>query len=130
MRATGGIRLRDQVLRLAVVLPLLLAALFPVGLMARTGADGQMVMVLCTGDGPVQMVLDPVTGQFHKAPPTSDRTGCDWAMSQVAGDIAPPAPLPLPPDAMSRAAPALAVALWRPAHDPRGIWARGPPASV
>lgn len=122
-------RLRALTLHLVLTGLLLVSALFPVGMMAQAGADGQTVMVICSGDGPMRLVLDPVTGQFHKAP-SSGKTGCDWAMAQDAGDIAAPPALPLPPLAHSRAAPVQASLLWRPAHDPRGIWARGPPSLV
>lgn len=114
--------------RMLAVGLLLLAALFPVGMMPGMGQDGQVVMVLCSGNGPVQMVLDPMTGAFHKAP-AQGGPACDWAGAQAALDVAPPVVVPVAV-VVRRAGPDLAVALWRPAYDPRGLWARGPPVSI
>jgi len=117
-------------LSLALILPLVLSALFPVGLMPTQGRDGQMVMVLCSGNGPMLMVLDPATGELRQAPATRRQTACDWATAQALSDLATPVALPALPAKVRRAGPAFAANLWRPAHDPRGIWARGPPSSM
>lgn len=114
---------------LAVVLPLVLAALFPVGVMPGQDQDGQTVMVLCSGDGPMLMVLDPVTGAFHKAP-ASGKSACHWAAGPALAALPTPQALPVPVLLTRRAALPLSAALWQPAHDPRGIFARGPPIPV
>lgn len=119
-----------QVRGLAVVLPLVLAALFPVGVMPGQDQDGQTVMVLCSGDGPMLMVLDPITGEFRKAPASSAKSSCHWAHGPALADLALPQPVPVPILLTRRAALPLAAALWMPAHDPRGIFARGPPVPV
>jgi hypothetical protein len=60
-------------------------ALLPAGVMPSQGAGG-LTLVLCTGDGPVSVTLDPVTGE-----PTQDAPDrCAWAVAQG------PAVLPLP----------------------------------
>lgn len=100
--------------------------------MPERNASGAMEMVLCTGDGAVVMLMDPATGEMRpKQPRQSAKPGCDWAMGQALADAAPLAfVLALPQAQTRRAARALANDLWRPAHDPRGIYARGPPALV
>ncbi|MCW1918924.1 hypothetical protein NX862_09160 [Rhodobacter sp. KR11] len=108
-----------------MLLLLMFSAQFQVGLMPAEDASGQMVMVICSGDGPMMMVLDPQTGELRQAPPSTTKSGCHWASADVAV-----VPVSLP---VVIAAPVRAVShvtesdLWRPAHDPRGLWARGPP---
>ena len=123
-------RLQKVALRLLVVLPLLALGLFPAGVMPTLGSDGGMVLVLCSGDGPMLMTVDPATGTFKKAPPSAPKTACDWAMAQAGGTLPAAMTLPLPPQTLVRAAPALASLDFRPAHDPRGIYARGPPSLI
>ena len=123
-------RLQKVELRLLVVLPLLALGLFPAGVMPTLGSDGGMVLVLCSGDGPMLMTVDPATGTFKKAPPSAPKTACDWAMAQAGGTLPAAMTLPLPPQNLVRAAPALASLDYRPAHDPRGIYARGPPSLI
>ena len=123
-------RLQKVALRLLVVLPLLALGLFPAGVMPTLGSDGGMVLVLCSGDGPMLMTVDPATGTFKKAPPSAPKTACDWAMAQAGVTMPAALTLPLPPQTLVRAAPALASLDFRPAHDPRGIYARGPPSLI
>ena len=123
-------RLQKVALRLLVVLPLLALGLFPAGVMPTLGSDGGMVLVLCSGDGPMLMTVDPATGTFKKAPPSAPKTACDWAMAQAGGTLPAAMTLPLPPQNLVRSAPALASLDYRPAHDPRGIYARGPPSLI
>lgn len=116
------------VFRLILVALLGLAVPFQVGLMpARTGEG--VVMVICSGDGPMLMVFDPATGTFHKAPAETAKTHCDWAASPVAMPAAP-AEFDLPLRLWTGVDRATMAEIWRPAHDPRGLWARGPPLSV
>ncbi len=111
--------------RLAIVLLLIFSAQFQVGLMPAQDASGRMVMVICSGDGPLMMVVDPQTGELRPAPPATKTSGCHWAASDVAVMAAA---LPVVIAAQLRAVePVIETDLWRPAHDPRGIWARGPP---
>lgn len=114
---------------MVLVLPFLLSALIAPGLMPARALDGQMVLVICAEGGPVDMVLDPVTGE---AVPLAQEDGrCDWAMALGC--------LMVPPDAVSvptltltqtRFHPVQADTLWNPAFDPAGLHARGPPIRV
>jgi len=122
--------LRHLAIRLAVVLPLLALGLFPAGIMPGQDHAGRIALVLCSGDGPMLMVLDPATGTFQKAPPSAPKAACDWAMAQAHGTTTPVLTLPLPPLTESRASFALASLDFRPTHDPRGIYARGPPSLI
>jgi len=118
--------------RLLAVLAVLGLSLLPPGVMPERRMAGGLEMVLCSGAGAVAMVLDPATGEMQPKPDrTSAKPGCDWAMAQAGADLAPmPFVLTAPMMATRRAAPPLANPLWRPAHDPRGLYARGPPALV
>ena len=117
-------------LRLVVVLPLLALGLLPAGVMPGQDHDGGVVLVLCSGNGPMLMTLDPATGSFKQAPPSAPKTACDWAMAQGGGTLPTALTLPMPPQTLVRAAPALASLDFRPTHDPRGIYARGPPSLI
>ncbi len=109
------------------MLLLLFAAQFQVGLMPAE-AGGRAVMVICSGDGPLMMVVDPTTGKLRPAPPATKSSGCDWAGGALAVEPAATAVLFVAP--VVGVAPQTAADVWRPAHDPRGIWARGPPRSM
>ena len=121
---------RRAALRFFVVLPLLALGVFPAGVMPTQGSDGEMVLVLCTGDGPMLMTLDPTTGTLQKAQPSSPKSVCDWAIAQAGVTLPAAITLPVPPQTLVRAAPALASLDFRPTHDPRGIYARGPPSLI
>lgn len=123
-------RLRAALMLLPALLALAVLALVPVGVMPEQDASGGIVMVICSGDGPVSMTFNPATGEVTPAKPTPAKPGCDWAMAQFISDLAQPVALPVPAFGTRRATPALAVDLWRPAHDPRGIQARGPPSVI
>jgi hypothetical protein len=126
-----------RALRIAVCLPFLALCLLPQGVMPVRAADGTMVLTLCTGAGAVDMVIDLSTGREvparapDRAPDRakSDKP-CDWTsfQSQV-----------LMPDGDGLTVVALVVRMdfvplpaqvFLPAHDPRGLFARGPPQPV
>ena len=116
--------LMDRIDRLCAwlfLVPFFVMMLMPATVMPTVGADGQMTLVICTGDGPVTMAD---TG----ADPGKLRAPCDWAMGHV--DVAvTQTPLTVRPVIYERFLPATAVTLWRPAHDTRSVTARGPPAT-
>lgn len=75
--------------------PFLMLSLLSPAVMPAQAADGTFTLVLCTGDGPVEMQIDLATGQpVHKSPADrSDR--CAWACGQMAmvQNAAPALPL-------------------------------------
>ena len=113
-----------------LVLPFLLLAGIAPGYMPVRGADGAITMVICADGMAVEVAIDPATGEpvAQDAAPEDGR--CAWA--QLAMAVHPVAePVLAPPRQMAVVlVPAAPDDLWRPAHDPRGLWARGPPASV
>jgi hypothetical protein len=109
-----------------LLLPFVVMSLFAPGVMPTRGADGGMQVVLCSPDGPVNVTIGP-DGQPQPAKdhPSDDR--CDWAVGRA--DLAL-ADLPILMEPVTLGLPMGMTDLWaehRPAHDPRGIYARGPP---
>ncbi len=127
---TALCRLWAAIRFLPALIALVVLGLVPAGVMPTQDASGGLVMVICSGEGAVSMTFDPATGVVMPAKPAPAKPGCDWAMAQTVADLALPVVLPLPVLGTGRAAPALAADLWRPAHDPRGIQARGPPSAI
>ena len=133
MRAPERIRtLAQDATRLLAFVAAFGLAILPHGVMPHVGATGALELVLCSVEGPVTMVVDPITGETkRKAPSDSAKPACDWATAHSSGTVLTEAPFPKPPQTLDRqAAPAMETALWRPAHDPRGLYARGPPSLV
>lgn len=116
--------------RLMAVVALLGLAILPQGVMPHVGADGGLELVLCSSEGPVSMIIDPATGEARrKGPAESAKPACDWAIAHSFSVLLADTPAPSPPETLDkRATVALATSVWRPAHDPRGIYARGPPS--
>jgi len=76
----------------ALLAPFLLLSLLPSSAMPARAADGTLTMVLCTGDGPVEMAMDLATGQPvkpqpAKPPPEGKADHCDWASGQFTADL-------------------------------------------
>ena len=133
MRAPERIRtLAQDATRLLAFVAAFGLAILPTGVMPHVGATGALELVLCSVEGPVTMVVDPITGETkRKAPSDSAKPACDWATAHSSVTVLTEAPFPKPPQTLDRqAAPAMETALWRPAHDPRGLYARGPPSLV
>lgn len=133
MRAPERIRtLAQDATRLLAFVAAFGLAILPTGVMPHVGATGALELVLCSVEGPVTMVVDPITGETkRKAPSDSAKPACDWATAHSSGTVLTEAPFPKPPQTLDRqAAVAMETALWRPAHDPRGLYARGPPSLV
>jgi hypothetical protein len=107
---------------LLMLLPFVLLSLVGQGVMPKRTAQG-ITLVLCSVDGPVEVTLDPATG----APvPSTPDPHCDWATAQVLALTALPE-TPVLPLTLRPAEPAGEAPVHRPAHDPRGLFARGPP---
>ena len=111
-----------------LLMPFLALCVMSPAAMLERNASGLLVMVLCTGDGAVEMAVDLGTGNKTDAPQTKQR--CDWAAAHAA--VLNVAPIALPTAAVThhRATAPLANPDWRAAHDPRNLWARGPPSLV
>lgn len=113
---------------LVLVVPFLLLSLIAPGYMPVRDADGTVRMVICVDGGAVEMVMDLRTGEPVPAAPNDHR--CDWAQMALA-DLVAKDPLPSPPQhLLGWSAPATPDDLWQPAHDPRGLYARGPPTLI
>ena len=114
---------------LVLVLPFLLMSLVAPGFMPGRAADGTITMVICADGVTVEMLVDAATGQpVQKHAPEDGR--CDWAQATQAVALLSQPVLPPPARLAVRFTPVAPDDLWRPAHDPRGLWARGPPATV
>lgn len=105
----------------ALLAPFLLLSLLPSSAMPARAADGTLTMVLCTGDGPIEMMMDLATGQPvkpqpAKPPPEGKTDHCDWASGQFTADltaapsaalaltlVSPPAAAPAPPTLLADA---------------------------
>jgi hypothetical protein len=73
--------------------PFFLLSLLPSAAMPALAADGTLTMVLCTTDGPVEMVMDLATGQpVEKQHPEGKTDRCDWASSLFTADLSPALP--------------------------------------
>jgi hypothetical protein len=108
---------------LLMLLPFVLLSLVGQGVMPQRTAQG-ITLVLCSVDGLVEVTLDPATGA--PVPGTPD-PHCDWSTAQVLALTALPATF-APPVTLRPVEPARETPVHRPAHDPRGLFARGPPA--
>jgi hypothetical protein len=125
MMSRGRLRpicLLQKAATLALLLPFLIGSTLSSNVMLTRDAAGVVMVVICTGEGEVEMALDLAPDQTAAAKPR-----CDWAAGHLAAlDLTAPVALPrllrrliLPPP--------LRPAHWTPAHDPRNLWARGPP---
>ncbi|MBL8562380.1 MAG: hypothetical protein JNN06_08875 [Gemmobacter sp.] len=112
-----------------LVVPFVLLSLVAKGYMPVQAADGGLTMVICSGAGAVSITIDPETGASvpHEAP---EDGRCSWAQMGAAAVLPEAAPLVVPVVLPRAVVPASPDDLWRPAFDPRGLFARGPPATV
>jgi hypothetical protein len=119
---------RSGLARLLLVLPFLVMALLPAGVMPGRAADGTLVMVLCTDAGPVEMVVDLATGAATETPASgSGAPPCDWAAAQAAVVLAQTVAMPGPPGVIRRADAVLPSLPPIHAGAPQARFARGPP---
>jgi hypothetical protein len=106
-----------------LLLPFMMLTLLPAQVMPTRGSDGMMTLVLCTGDGPMEVTVD--SGQ--SAPKVSQK--CQWAAHANTALLAT-FDLPLRPMIHIRASTTHAAPVVGATHDPHGIMARGPPATI
>lgn len=95
-----------------LLVPFFLTTLLAPGIMPHRADDGSFTVVLCTGDGPVSLQIDPVTGARVADDPGASDLRCDWQMARdslaeaqarqvltqrlaVSSDLALPVPAPL-----------------------------------
>ena len=70
----------------ALLVPFLLHSLIATAVMPAASANGP-VLVLCIGDGLIEVIMDPLTGEpVHKK--STDLAGqCDWAAGNVVANL-------------------------------------------
>lgn len=103
-------------------------------LMPARAADGTGAFLLCTGDGPVSMALDPVTGRLARVPDEdpigTSRDRCAWACAQAVAMVPAPVAMPTLAVAAARAAPPPPALLLTEARTTGLPPATGPPACL
>ena len=77
-----------------LLVPFLLLAMLPGGVMPRVSAQG-IVLVLCTGDGMLELRVDPRTGEPVQDSEAQDRH-CPWAQMRVTDALIAAPVLPAP----------------------------------
>jgi hypothetical protein len=117
-------------LRILVLLPFLGLSLLPQGVMPGRSAEGTLTLTLCSGDGPVDVTIDLATGEPLAPGHGKVSQTCDWAMGQVAALVGAEPVANGPLQVLRPFDTAPETFAYRPAHDPRGLWARGPPSLI
>ena len=119
-----------MILRVLAIVALALGAIFDIGLMPARDAAGQQILVLCSGQVPMQMLLDPVTGKLRPVEPSNrGRVSCDWAAAQSCGLM----PIAVTSPQILEASYETAFSgeiVWRSTRKVTAVWARGPPPLV
>ena len=67
-----------------LVLPFLALCLLPTPVMATRSADGNMVLVLCTGNGPMEVTIN-AAGEVQHSVPEAGADTCHWAAHAEIG---------------------------------------------
>lgn len=80
----------------AMLSPFLMLALLPAAVMPLRTAENGLTVVLCSENGPVQLVIDPATGAPLKKGTSSAGERCAWAGAHVAALGPMPSDLPAP----------------------------------
>ncbi len=62
-------------------MPFLLSTVLAPGIMPHRADDGSFTVVQCTGDGPVPLQIDPVTGSPVADDPGASDHRSDWQMA-------------------------------------------------
>jgi hypothetical protein len=107
-----------------LIMPFVMLSLIPAAVMPMQDTDGTMMLVLCTGDGPITTVVNIGDGEDDDSP----LPRCDWAASTAVAAL-PDLIVPVRPAAFARATAARGADIVLRAHDPHGVMARGPPAT-
>lgn len=79
----------------ALLAPFLLMSLIAAHLMPSHGADGGMVLVICSTDGPKTITIDPATGEPVDEQDHPSASACHWACAGHAVTLTPAGSLPL-----------------------------------
>ena len=125
--------LRPRALCLAL-LPILALSVVGPGTMVAAATDGGLSVVLCTGEGPVEVVLGP-DGTYQPAGQGDNQTGgkhgdrmpCDWSVHAQPALSAPGQALVLAAQLATPFKPAPPVATLRAGRRDLSSSARGPP---
>ena len=80
---TGSRQLLRRMAIWALLAPFLLLSLFPGGVMPLRTAEG-IVLAICTGDGALEIRVDPESGKPVEKAPDTKRDRCDWANAAQA----------------------------------------------
>ena len=114
----------------ALLTPFLMLSLLSPSVMPMPGGDGGVLLTLCSGDGPVEMRIDPATGEPVRKSPAAAHERCAWAAARaIVADLAPPL-LPVRSTRVAQVDPAPSATLLRRAEETGQPPATGPPATV
>lgn len=78
----------------ALIVPFLLLSLVSASVMPLRQADGSMTLVLCGGDGPIEVTVDAAQSPHH-APAPEPHKPCPWACGHAVADMPLPVPMPV-----------------------------------
>lgn len=81
---TAGLRHLRIIALWAMLSPFLMLSLLSPSVMPARQTDGTLALVLCSVDGPGEVVIDLATGQPVEQAPDSVHDRCDWACGQMA----------------------------------------------
>ncbi|PZR00735.1 MAG: hypothetical protein DI533_09420 [Cereibacter sphaeroides] len=84
MRLRGPLSIIRCVALLAMLLPFMAVSALPQGFMPGRTESGLVTVVICTSDGPQEMLLDLGDPQPQ---PMAEKT-CAWALAQAAATLA------------------------------------------
>jgi hypothetical protein len=114
----------------ALLTPFLILSLLSPSVMPGRGGDGGVVLTLCSGDGPVEMRIDPATGEPARKSPADAHERCAWATARtIVADLAQPF-LPVRSTRVAHVDPAHSATVLRRAEETGQPPATGPPATV
>jgi len=71
----------------AMCVPLLLLSLIPPGVMLARADNGVLMLTICSGDGMIEMAVDPITLEPVEQAPDRTREACPWALAHGPVDL-------------------------------------------